>query len=184
MIHLFLRGLVVVYVAVWCVAFSIAQPILAEDWPQWRGPQYDGTSRETNLPLTWTETSGVAWRCPLPEWGDSTPAIWGDTIFVTTQVDDEKLLLIKISKPTGRIEWTRQVGTGATPYKALQDKNGEQRRQQWFHNSQNFASPSPVTDGELVVVHFGNGDLAAYDFDGKQLWHHNLQDKKRTRCCR
>jgi outer membrane protein assembly factor BamB len=32
-----------------------------------------------------------------------------------------------------------------------------------------------VTDGQLVVVHFGNGDLAAYDFDGKQLWHRNLQ---------
>ena len=36
--------------------------------------------------------------------------------------------------------------------------------------------PSPVTDGEVVVVHFGNGDLAAYDFAGNQLWKHNLQD--------
>ena len=34
-----------------------------------------------------------------------------------------------------------------------------------------------MTNGQLVVVHFGNGDLAAYDFDGKQLWHHNLQDE-------
>src|SRR5205085_11808559 len=34
---------------------------------------------------------------------------------------------------------------------------------------------SPVTDGELVVVHFGNGDLAAYDFAGNQLWRRNLQ---------
>ena len=32
-----------------------------------------------------------------------------------------------------------------------------------------------MTDGQAVVVHFGNGDLAAYDFDGKQLWHRNLQ---------
>ncbi len=38
-----------------------------------------------------------------------------------------------------------------------------------------MASPSPVTDGRVVVVHFGNGDLAAYDFDGKQLWLRNLQ---------
>ena len=39
-----------------------------------------------------------------------------------------------------------------------------------------MASPSPVTDGTSVVVHYGNGDLAAYDFDGKRLWKHNLQD--------
>ena len=32
-----------------------------------------------------------------------------------------------------------------------------------------------MTDGQLVVVHFGNGELAAYDFDGQQLWHRNLQ---------
>jgi outer membrane protein assembly factor BamB len=38
-----------------------------------------------------------------------------------------------------------------------------------------MASPSPVTDGKLVIVHFGNGDFAAYDFDGHQLWKKNLQ---------
>ena len=125
--------------------------------------------------MAWTKTSGVAWRCPLPEWGDSTPVIWDDSIFVTTQVDNQKLLLLTISKRTGQIQWTRQVGNGATPNMALKGKNSEQRRQQWFHESHNYATPSPVTDGERVVVHFGNGDLAAYDFDGKQLWHRNLQ---------
>jgi outer membrane protein assembly factor BamB len=43
-----------------------------------------------------------------------------------------------------------------------------------------MASPSPITDGELVVAHFGNGDLAAYDFAGKQLWLHNLQKEHGT----
>ncbi len=32
-----------------------------------------------------------------------------------------------------------------------------------------------MTDGNRVFVHFGNGDLAAYDFDGKRLWQRNLQ---------
>ena len=51
------------------------------------------------------------------------------------------------------------------------------RRHQQFHQIHNLASPSPVTDGEVVVVHFGNGDTAAYDFDGNQLWHRNLQQE-------
>ena len=49
------------------------------------------------------------------------------------------------------------------------------RSKQKFHRLHNLASPSPVTDGETVVVHFGNGDLAAYDYEGNQLWKHNLQ---------
>ena len=51
-----------------------------------------------------------------------------------------------------------------------------ERGQQHFNPTHNLASPSPVTDGQLVVVHFGNGDLAAYDFEGKRLWRRNLQE--------
>ncbi len=149
-------------------------PVQAENWPQWRGPEGNGTSRETNLPIAWNKTTGIVWQCPLPEWGDSTPAIWGDAIFVTTHVDNERLLLLKIHKKTGQIEWTKQVGAGAAEH-TKKKSQGEQRRQQWFHDTQNLATPSPVTDGQRVVVHFGNGDLAAYDFEGKQLWQHNLQ---------
>jgi len=32
-----------------------------------------------------------------------------------------------------------------------------------------------VTDGKTVWFFSGNGDLAAYDFDGKQLWHRDIE---------
>jgi outer membrane protein assembly factor BamB len=147
------------------VTFSSAH---AENWPQWRGPEGNSVSLEQNLPLFWSETSGVIWKTELPEWGTSTPAIWGDAIFVTSQQED-KLLLQRLDKKTGKILWTQEVGTTETVRQA------EKRTVQKFHQLHNNASPSPVTDGELVIVHFGNGDLAAYDFAGKQLWHHNLQ---------
>ena len=147
----------------------------ADNWPQWRGPDGDGTSRETDLPIVWNESLHVCWKTPLPEWGNSTPAIWEDSIFLTTQVNNDKLLLLKIDKKTGRIEWTRQVGAEACPHEPVQGKSGDKRRHQFFEQSHNFASPSPLTDGRRVVVHYGNGELAAYDFDGKQLWDRNLQ---------
>ena len=90
-----------------CLLAPNPLPSRAENWPQWRGPDGNGVSRETKLPIAWTKTSGVVWQCPLPEWGNSTPAIWGNAIFVTTQVDDEKLLLLRINKKTGQIEWSR-----------------------------------------------------------------------------
>jgi outer membrane protein assembly factor BamB len=157
-------------------AVSIASPprAVAGDWPQWRGPDGSGTSRERALPTSWSEQQNIAWRVDLPEWGDSTPAIWHSSIFVTAQHDD-KLLLLKLDKGDGRIVWTREVGAAQVARMPLRGKSVDERREQRFHRLQNMASPSPVTDGERVVVHFGNGELAAYDFAGQRLWRRNLQ---------
>lgn len=150
----------------WLAAAHMAA---AEDWPAWRGPRGDSTSLESGLPVVWSSELGIAWKTPLPEWGTSTPAIWGDAIFVTTQAQDD-LLLLKLDRRSGAIAWTQKVGQAATP------RTGPKREKQKFHQLHNLASPSPVANGELVVVHFGNGDLAAYDYEGKLHWRRNLQD--------
>jgi outer membrane protein assembly factor BamB len=140
----------------------------AGDWPQWRGPSGDSVSTETGLPVKWDERTGIVWQAALPGDGASTPAIFGNSLFLTG-MSGEKLLLFKLDKRDGKVEWTREVGSGTM-------RRGSPKRQEHtFHNLHNLASPSPVTDGERVIVHFGNGDLAAYDFAGKQLWLHNLQ---------
>ncbi len=155
----------------------IASSLWAGNWPQWRGPAGDGTAAEVNVPVAWSEKAGIVWKCKLPEWGNSTPAIWGNAVFLTSHVDNRRLLLVKIDKRTGKIAWTREVAQGSITPAAQGNlcKSSPQRGRQHFHESQNLASPSPVTDGEVVVVHFGNGELAAYDFDGRQLWRRNLQ---------
>jgi outer membrane protein assembly factor BamB len=112
----------------------------------------------------------LLWKCPLPQWGASTPVIWGDSIFLTSHVDDDRLLLLCIDKKEGKVVWEKQVGAGAAM------REGPERREQKFHQLHNLASPSCVTDGKVVAAHFGNGDLAAYDFQGRQLWKRNLQD--------
>jgi outer membrane protein assembly factor BamB len=157
----------------WIMVCSAAQ---GASWPQWRGPAGNGTSQERGLPLHWEETHGVAWKTTIPEWGNSTPAIWDNAIFLTAQAEDGRLLLVKIARTTGRIEWTREVGRGQPERLPPRSKKTESDRgRPLFHTTQNLASPSPVTDGQLVIVHFGNGDLAAYDFAGDCLWRRNLQ---------
>ncbi|MGA2617150.1 MAG: PQQ-binding-like beta-propeller repeat protein [Thermoguttaceae bacterium] len=162
-----------------CAVFFLAclgpLAVRAENWPQWRGPQGDGVSQEAELPLSWDESTGIAWKCKLPEWGCSTPAIWGDAVLVTSHLEDRELVLLRINRQTGKIEWQRTVGTGSAGRQSLYQKTGQQRRHQKFHDDQNLASPSPTTDGKTIIVHFGNGDLAAYDFAGNQLWRRNLQ---------
>jgi outer membrane protein assembly factor BamB len=167
----------------WCsslvLVLLVLAPARAGNWPQWRGPTGDSVSTETGLPVKWSKDTNVVWKCVLPGKGTSTPAIWGEAVFVTAQ-DREALLLLKVHKATGKIEWTRQVGTDTPARRPPRARPGEQRRQQKFHDLHNMSSPSPVTDGELVVVHFGNGDLAAFDFSGRQLWLHNLQKEHGT----
>ena len=80
----------------------------AENWPGWRGPNRDGHSGEENLPTEWTDAD-IAWKAPLPGWGQSSPVVWEDRIFLTAY-EDKKLLTICLDRETGRVLWrTRQI---------------------------------------------------------------------------
>jgi outer membrane protein assembly factor BamB len=129
----------------------------AANWPQWRGPFFNGSTTETNLPDSWSQTENVLWSTPLPGPGHATPIIWEDTVFVTSPDPDANLLLFCLDRSNGAIRWKTTVGVG----NRIKGRN-------------NMTSPSPVTDGKTVWALFGTGDLAAYDFSGKQLWARSL----------
>ena len=132
-------------------------PCLAENWPQWRGPFLNGSTTETNLPEHFSKTENVLWSAPLPGPAHATPIIWNDSVFVNSPDADGNLLLLCLDRTTGNVRWQKQVGAG----------NRTKGRN-------NMASPSPVTDGQTVWTIFGTGDLAAYDFSGKELWTRHL----------
>src|SRR3990172_8034440 len=128
---------------------ATANVLLAENWPQWRGPANNGVSSETNLPTRWSKTEHVAWRLPLPGPAGATPVVWNDRIFLTS-TDGEKLLLMCVGTD-GKELWRKTVDTGN---KNVRGDEG------------NSCSPSPVTDGEHVWIVMGTGTVACYDFDG------------------
>ena len=129
----------------------------AENWPQWRGPFFNGSTTETGLPSEWSKTNNVAWVAALPGVSGATPAIWEDSIFVSSPDPEKHLLLICLDRKTGAVRWQQVVAAG--------------ERQKGRNN---MASPSPVTDGQRVFILFGTGDLAAFDFSGKELWRRQL----------
>ena len=69
-------GLALFFVALWTL------PLSAQNWPHWRGPDADGTSSQTGLPVEWSETRNIVWKLGLPAVSGSTPIIWGDVIFL------------------------------------------------------------------------------------------------------
>jgi len=137
-------------------------------WPQWRGPNLNGSSSVArNLPVTWSATENVAWRVSLPSWSAATPAIWNDTVFVTSAEEgfdgskaetNDKILLLAISRKDGAVRWQRVIGSG-----------NQTRRKQ------NLASPSPITDGRHVWSMTGSGSLQCHDFNGKEIWSRDIQ---------
>jgi outer membrane protein assembly factor BamB len=132
-------------------------PLAAENWPQWRGPQLNGISGETNLPLKWSKTENIAWRLAMPARSGSTPIIWGDRVFLNV-ADGNAMFLWAIDREKGEVLWK----------KPLSDGNRMARKQ-------NMSTPSPVTDGTNVWVMTGTGILKAFDFTGKELWTRNIQ---------
>ncbi len=67
----------------------VSSLVSAADWPQWRGPEGQGHSSATNLPLTWSESQGVVWRTAIPGRGWSSPVIEGSQIWMTTAIESE-----------------------------------------------------------------------------------------------
>jgi outer membrane protein assembly factor BamB len=139
-----------------CALISQSQAF-AENWAQWRGPYFNGSTTETKLPDKWSTTENVLWTAPMHGSSHATPIVWNDVVFVTSPDANKNLLLFCIDRKTGKVRWQKEVATGDR----ISGRN-------------NMASPSPVTDGKAVWVMFGTGDLAAYDFSGKQLWARNL----------
>ncbi len=138
---------------------GLAITLSAENWPQWRGPFYNGSSEEKNLPTSWSKTENVLWTCPLPGPSAATPIIWGDTVFVSSTDESTKsLVALAVDRTNGKIRWQHQVSEGSGR-----------------DNRSNYAASSPVTDGKLVIFFYGNGALVACDFSGKRLWSRNLQ---------
>lgn len=129
----------------------------AGNWPQWRGPSGDGVSTETNLPSKWNNTENVTWKLPMPSRSGSTPAIWGERIFLNV-ADGDNLEAWCVDRNNAKILWKRPIGGGN--YKI---------------NKQNMSSPSPITDGTTVWFLTGTGILKAFDFDGKELWSRDIQ---------
>ncbi|MCL4200878.1 MAG: PQQ-binding-like beta-propeller repeat protein [Pirellulaceae bacterium] len=131
----------------------------AENWPNWRGPHFNGSTTEQNLPVEFSTTENIAWSVDLPGAAAATPIVWEDRVFLAgVDAASDTLLASCYRRTDGQLLWQHEVAKGSRKdYRS------------------NFASSSPVTDGKVVVYFYGNGDLVCYDLDGKQQWARNIQ---------
>ena len=133
---------------------------VADDWMQWRGPNFNGSSAEKNLPSTFTRESGVAWSLKLNGPSASTPVVYENKIFLSSvDAENQSTHAICVDRLSGKIVWENKVSDGIK----RDDRS-------------NFSSPSPATDGTRVVFLYGNGVASAFDLNGKLQWSRNLEE--------
>jgi len=132
----------------------------AENWTQWRGPFFNGSTSGKNLPVNWSKTENVLWVANMPGQGASTPIIWEDRVFITaTEKESKKLWAICLNRSDGSEIWKREMGFLG-----------------FFVNTGNTgASPSAIVDGERVYFFYGTTDLMAFDMDGQIIWQRNIE---------
>ncbi|MEO8425579.1 MAG: PQQ-binding-like beta-propeller repeat protein [Verrucomicrobiota bacterium] len=129
----------------------------AGNWPQWRGPHFNGSADEKDLPSTWSKETAL-WSVDLPGPSAATPVIWGDHVFVSTADENSQTLYaVCFDRTTGKKLWNNKVSDGI--------RRDEQS---------NFSAPSPVADADRVFFFYSNGGLVAFDHSGKELWLRNI----------
>ncbi|MGC1274820.1 MAG: PQQ-binding-like beta-propeller repeat protein [Planctomycetaceae bacterium] len=135
-------------------------PAAAGDWPAWRGPLGTGIADETGVPVEWSATKSVKWKTPLPGPGNSTPIVWKDAVYLTqASQDGRERSLISFTCESGEAIWKKTIVY-------------DQKEQ--THQTNPHCSPSPVTDGNVIVAWHGSAGLFAYDLDGNELWRKDL----------
>jgi outer membrane protein assembly factor BamB len=150
-------------------------------WPQWRGPDATGVAPHGDPPVEWSESKNLRWKLPIPGAGSSSPIVWGDRVFVSTSVDTKKpgaplgssraqkkpetvhrFALLAIGRRDGRVLWDQTL-------REAQPHGGT-------HKDGNWATGSPMTDGQHVYAYFGSDGLYCLDMEGRLQWQKDLGD--------
>ena len=127
------------------------------DWPQFRGPNGQGHSKEKNIPVEWSDEKNVKWKMPVPGKGFSSPVIFNNQIWMTSAENEGKSLhAICLDKDNGKLIHNIKV--------ISTDDAGPR------HRLNGYASPTPVIDQEHVFVHFGPRGTACLNKKGEVIW--------------
>lgn len=162
-----------------CVLLILATSnAFAQNWPQGSGPNGNWSIDADDSPTSWSVSTGknILWRTTLPESGQGTAVIWGDRLFVTSNVPWGK-----DQKPIRFGTRSGPMGTDINGY-CLDANSGKvlwkvrlpgSRMKLYAGPFSDSTCPSPVTDGERVWFYNVSGMIGCYDFDGNEIWTHS-----------
>jgi len=129
----------------------------ATDWPQWRGVNRDGISRETGLLKEWPSSGPpVVWSAAKVGEGYGSVSVRGDRVFVQG-LENRQSVVTALNRADGKVVWVRPLGPGGS-----NDRGSGPRG-------------TPTADGDRLYVLTESGDLAClHIMDGTVVWQRNI----------
>ncbi|MEM6279329.1 MAG: PQQ-binding-like beta-propeller repeat protein [Verrucomicrobiota bacterium] len=129
----------------------------------WTGFRGSGASlsQAKDLPLDWSDEKNIAWNVEIDGYGQSSPIVWEDRIFVTSMQGDNKET-IKVdcfALKTGEVLWSHS-------------SEASQKVEKSMYVSQ--SAPTPVVDESAVYAFFESGDVLAFSHAGELKWTRSL----------
>ena len=139
-----------------------AAGVVRADWPQWRGPDRSGVSKETGLLKQWPQAGPkMLWQANDLGDGYSTPVVVGNRIYMMSNRGLDNEYVQAISATDGKVIWTTRVGNVGNPQ---QNPNYPKARS------------TPTIDHDVLYTLGSDGDLACVETkSGKLRWTKNLR---------
>ncbi|MBI4264566.1 MAG: PQQ-like beta-propeller repeat protein [Acidobacteria bacterium] len=153
-----LRALRVLGVALGAVAVLGGQTLPSGEWPQWRGPDRSGLSRETGLLSQWPPSGPpLVWSVSNLGGGYGSVAVSGDRVFVQGMRSGQSIVSV-LNRADGRPLWSKALGPSGNGGGQGPGPRG-----------------TPTVDGDRVYVLSENGELACLRVaDGTSVWQRNV----------
>lgn len=171
------------------VQSCLVQAATAGDFTQFRGSNGTGVTQSGEMPTTWSDEAGIAWKVPNPGAGWSQPVIWKDRIYITAAVSaaDVRLKPANFSEglkspqsmgismfakpPDAELEW-KVFCLGLADGKLVWEQTiARGKPSKPIHPSNSWATETPVVNETGVCAFFGAaGQLGCVSHDGSVLW--------------
>ena len=144
--------------------YTSASGVLAEDhtaqsWTEFRNGGSSHTA--STMPEKWSDDSGIAWQRELPGYGQSSPVIYDQKLFLTAVIGPmkEECVVICLDLNSGEPLWEYRQPASA---KAASNYSASR------------AAPTPMVDAQAVYAFFESGDVVALNHAGVLQWRRSL----------
>ncbi|TWT66777.1 Outer membrane protein assembly factor BamB precursor [Posidoniimonas polymericola] len=144
-------------------AAAVATPALANDWPQWQGPDRDAKSAEQGLLPQWPDGGPpLAWKATDLGGGDSAPAIAGGVVYGMSARDGDEIVWA-LSESDGSELWTARLGPAFD---------------QSFPQSKEGPGGTPTVDGDRVYAIGMGGVVSCLETAGGDIvWQRDMHEE-------
>ena len=148
-------------VVLFCIAIATGSSVVAQDWPQWRGPARNGVVEGFKSPATWPDRPKQIWKVQAGA-GHSSPLVVGGRVFSFSRMGEQESMS------------ARELASGKEVWRQAYDAPYQMNSSATSHGK--GPKSTPVYDRGRIYTFGITGILTAWQAqDGRVLWRRDFR---------